>query len=100
MQEPTFIPVHQCTCGYRMDAASDARGDASPVPGDVSLCLKCAKVWLFDEGLLQREPSESELADILSSDVGRIVFELQSFIGDKSQPQIPGFYEIRNLEEI
>jgi len=81
--EPSFIPIQRCTCGALVNAASGAQGQVvGPVPGDVSLCFACAKVWLFDDGLLQREPTQSELDDILSSEEGQIIFQLRAFVED------------------
>ncbi len=64
------MPAQMCIeCGYAMDAAtpdtrhSDSKAHDMPKPGDVSLCLNCGKLMLFDEHMRHREPTPHEWAD-------------------------------------
>lgn len=34
-----------------MDCASDAQGDATPEPGDITLCLYCAAAMVFQDDM-------------------------------------------------
>ena len=60
--EPFRVPASACPeCGYVMDAASVADGaPRRPEPGDVTLCIKCAAVAVFDDALHLRKPARSE----------------------------------------
>jgi hypothetical protein len=41
-----------CVCGYAFDAATHAgKGEPEPKPGDFTLCLKCARPYVFGEWL-------------------------------------------------
>jgi len=53
-------------CGARLDAATEAFGDdVRPRPGDVSVCLACGSLSLFDGGLRRRPPTGDELDELL-----------------------------------
>lgn len=62
----TRTPVNRClVCGYEIDAASPTeRPDATPKPGDIALCLKCAHVHIFADDLTLRAPTGAEMRDI------------------------------------
>ena len=62
-----FIPKYKCSCGYEIDATQQAGGNAKPSKGDYSLCLKCARVSIFNQDLTQREPTNEELVEIKRS---------------------------------
>jgi len=51
-------------CGHETDHTTDP-GDsiAFPVPGDPSICWKCAGVSVFDDKLDLRKPTPAEKAD-------------------------------------
>lgn len=69
--EPTRCPY----CDYQMDAATAAfKPDASPKPGDVSVCMSCAQILQFDDNLkpakvvvsdLRREMSEKGFSELM-----------------------------------
>jgi hypothetical protein len=67
------LPKDHCPeCGYALDAAStpDGRKGSSqpqPKPGDITLCLKCAAVFVFDEQLRVRPLTEEEVGTILAN---------------------------------
>lgn len=61
--DSTEIPTSFCSgCGAPVDRATYA-GPAvvEPVPGDISLCLRCMKISIFDEAMQLREPNPQEL---------------------------------------
>ena len=48
----TDTPRNLCpACGYLIDAASALAGRGAPRPGDVSMCLSCGEVLMFDDAL-------------------------------------------------
>lgn len=51
-------------CGKRIDAATSIDGEASPTPGDVTVCAFCASVLMFEPGLSLRRVSDQELAQL------------------------------------
>ena len=60
----TLTPATACPwCGYKIDAASSADPrdpEATPSPGDFSICLECASPLFFTEGLGLRKPTPEE----------------------------------------
>jgi hypothetical protein len=57
--EPTACP----RCGYRLDAASDLIGGATPKPGDFSVCLNCGELLRFNRKRILRICRPHELRD-------------------------------------
>jgi hypothetical protein len=55
-------------CGHPLDAATavPANGEAVPEAGDVSACLNCAGLMIFDEALRVRKPTTDELREAMS----------------------------------
>lgn len=61
----TAIPKQACPyCGYEFDTSASVYCSASPKPGDISICLNCAKVAVFDKDLTQRLPTAEEKEQI------------------------------------
>lgn len=54
-------------CGHGLDGYTGITGDATPEPGDASLCVYCAGLLVFAEDLTPREPTEAELPELLES---------------------------------
>lgn len=54
-------------CRHTLDAATagPSNPDAVPKPGDVTVCIECGAVLLFDDGLKVRGPTPEELVEIL-----------------------------------
>lgn len=67
MSEPHHVrlPMQSTPCcGSRVDSHTDVVGDAAPQPGDLSVCLYCASILRFGDGLglvVVDEPERSEL---------------------------------------
>jgi len=56
------LPRGSCPlCGYVFDAASDCYGKDRPKPGDLSLCLSCGAVLVFDDGMIPILPQAGDL---------------------------------------
>ena len=48
-------------CGHVADGATGAGNNTTAKPGDVSLCIECACVAIFDEDLQRRKPTTDEI---------------------------------------
>lgn len=61
------IPTQHCPyCKYEVDR-TDGLESYKPKPGDISLCLKCMEVSLFDDGMILRAPNDKEMVEIQRS---------------------------------
>ena len=61
------LPESKCAkCGYKMDGATNVHDqNLRPKAGDVSLCLHCGAIGIFDVAQKVRQPSELELVRIM-----------------------------------
>lgn len=63
----TPVPLSHCLgCGVEMDEATVVADDAkrtAPRDGDVSLCLHCGHIMIFENGY-PRNPTSAEMYDI------------------------------------
>ena len=59
-------PVVVCaSCGKSMDAASNAdEAHTPPHPGDISICLYCGHLMLFDSDLCLRALTDAEIVEV------------------------------------
>ena len=55
-------------CEYNLDAAtaSPRNPHAVPMPGDVTVCARCANVLIFDDSVRPRRPTVPELTEVLT----------------------------------
>ena len=69
----TRFPEMGCLrCGALMDAASHLTDDdATPEPGDVTICLYCGMLMAFSEDLTFRELTEEEITKVPLDEVSR-----------------------------
>ena len=51
-------------CANILDAAGAMRGEASPRPGDFTLCLKCATILCFTAEMNLAVATEDEMAEL------------------------------------
>ena len=58
----TTHPENRCPkCGHRLDRATGLQDDlAQARPGDLSLCIACGEMLVFEEGLLLRSLAPEE----------------------------------------
>lgn len=56
-------------CGYDLDGASQINGNNKPKPGDVSICIGCANIAMFDDDLKLRQPNLNEERELLKNPV-------------------------------
>lgn len=72
----THLDLDFCpNCGYGMNACSSAfEEDVEPKEGDITLCLKCGQILLFDDKLKVRYPKMGELDCVEASEFTRIKY--------------------------
>jgi hypothetical protein len=64
----TITPENPCPfCGKRNDRASVVGFEGPAVAGDVSICIGCGGIALFNEDLTSRKPSDAELFGLAMS---------------------------------
>lgn len=90
----TTVPTQHCpNCKSLLDAATDVTGaKATPQAGDVTICLSCATVLLFEEGLTVRETTQEDYAKLdyeTASGVARGVALVKLFITDQRRRARP-----------
>lgn len=70
MSEGIRLPVDHCpACGTLLDAASGVRGeDIIPGPGDLSVCIRCGQMLIFNQRLRLRKATEKDLEELLIQD--------------------------------
>jgi hypothetical protein len=51
-------------CGHRHSHVFGVFVDAAPTPGDVSLCIRCGAVNVFDDCLALRSPTAAEWREL------------------------------------
>lgn len=52
------------SCGSILNATSDLVGDAIPDVGDITICIHCKSVLVFDEAMEYRFATKDELKEI------------------------------------
>lgn len=52
-------------CNHQLDGATQVNGDEEPKLGDVSICIECGNIALFDDNLGLRQPTIEEEREIL-----------------------------------
>jgi hypothetical protein len=68
MPKTTRHKPSQCPyCGHLIDASTSAE-DASPGPGDVTVCLNCREIVVFADDMSLRLPTEQELIEVAGND--------------------------------
>lgn len=50
-------------CGYHLDAAT---GLNKPKPGDVSVCINCLNLLVFNDQIFGEKPTEEKFAELRS----------------------------------
>lgn len=57
----TRTPESKCpVCGHILDAATSINGEFEPRPGDVTLCVQCGEILIFNKDLRGRIPTAEE----------------------------------------
>jgi hypothetical protein len=65
-EQPTHHPEQKCpACQHAISwtTAANKPGSPTPKPGEVSICIFCTAILIFDEQLKLRLPTRDELAE-------------------------------------
>ena len=74
--DPDYCPK----CGLLCDAVSDPEGsDSKPQEGDISICINCAKLLVFDKDL-KLQPCPEEKINSLDEDTLKIIVKTKAII--------------------
>lgn len=67
-------PAAHCPeCNYKIDAATPIDADRGPIPGDYTVCLKCASFLVFGNSPALRLITHQEIADMDAETRGQLV---------------------------
>lgn len=72
-------PCHSCG---RIADATTSHNDKPPNQGDVSICISCGAIGIWDQGAI-REPSAAETVEIMASHLGDEIRAAQILIADR-----------------
>lgn len=60
------LPASKCPwCEHVLDRALDPTGDATPKPGDLSVCGACTSILQFDDDLMLVKVSDENLSQCM-----------------------------------
>jgi hypothetical protein len=77
MKESTKMPDSHCTrCLKKLDAASSEEKER-PAAGDLSICLYCGHLMLFDQEMKLRDLTPEEMRDVRRSDTWSYIQSMQ-----------------------
>lgn len=71
------IPSPCPNCKKVSDMAYGPNSDDPPTPGDVSICLYCQSISVFDEDLILREPTEEEILEMPLDEISHLQRKLK-----------------------
>jgi hypothetical protein len=78
------VPETIChVCGHKNDGALEGNdtGDA-PESGDVSICIKCQTVCIFNDDMSLREPTEADILEMPWDQISRLQRVLKELHAD------------------
>jgi predicted amidophosphoribosyltransferase len=80
MKTTTHLPTSCCpTCRAKVDAATDPYGNASPSPGDFTICATCAAPLVYADDMTVRSATAAECAELEADpDAARILRFIQA----------------------
>jgi hypothetical protein len=70
-----FPEVRCPQCDYELTSVSNALGKGAPDRGDVSLCLNCGQLLIFDRDICPRKASAGEVRELMKDPVAWAVIE-------------------------
>lgn len=75
----TRLPPSACPyCGHAIDCVTVGPGesqDATPRPGDITICIRCSAILAFDPLLAVRKPTADELEDAAGMRPAQVVLQ-------------------------
>ena len=79
----TILDSDKCPyCGYELDTCSnpnDFESKQKPQEGDISICINCAKLLVFDKDL-KLQPCPEEKINSLDEDTLKIIVKAKAII--------------------
>jgi hypothetical protein len=68
-------------CNAKIPCQTSAIGAHIPVPGDVSICINCQCILVFDETLSTRNPTAAEIEEFKSdTDLWKLIHKCRYYI--------------------
>ena len=90
MNKPLINTIHRmpeniCTvCGHRLNAAGEYNEQQPPKPGDLSICINCGMIHIFNQDFKIRKLTEDELARAKANPViWAVVVKLQNHLNEQ-----------------
>lgn len=76
---PQKMAVNNClACEHKMDLAAHIGGNRTPDAGDITICIVCAHVMAFNDGLTFRELTAEEQKEVFDDvRVQRVVMAIK-----------------------
>jgi hypothetical protein len=62
-QDRHITPSACTNCGEILDGATSVGCDGGPDPGDLTICIICGHLMVFDDNLKLRDPTGAEMVD-------------------------------------
>ncbi len=77
-------------CLYPLDAASDLYGEKTASPGNVTVCVSCGAIYIFNEDMSLREPTVEEMVQIVEYEEGwNKILQMQQAIRERGRLYFP-----------
>lgn len=85
---PAGVVAQKCpACGYRHESTSQLNGDGTPQPGDWTICFGCATPLIYDDQVLARIPSPTDVDAFLEDkEAVRLVARVQRALRGRRPP--------------
>jgi len=81
MRSTRFASTSCPACGHELDTATDMRGWAGVEPGDLGVCLYCARIHVFTRDGLRAPSYEERLEMNRDPEIRRLVASVKTLIG-------------------
>jgi DNA-directed RNA polymerase subunit RPC12/RpoP len=66
MDEIHSIQLDACPyCGHQVDSASSLTTPTPPEPEDVSICIQCGSLMIYDQSMRLRRTTDDELKELM-----------------------------------
>ena len=79
-RERRYAATPCLNCGKDLDACEQINGDGGPRPGNITVCLYCGHVMVFDEKMKFRDLNDAEMVEVAGDprlvEMGRLVGEV------------------------
>lgn len=58
------VPEHVCQCGKSLNRTAGINHDTPPSKDDVTVCFGCGLIYLYNDDMTLRSPTEKEMQDL------------------------------------